>query len=49
MAQPQAIDFEKLKQEELLKANKVFTFKQVPREDLYNNLQVKLSIVSSLK
>ena len=40
MDQTKAIDFEKLKQEELAKAAKAFIFKQVSREDLFNNLQV---------
>jgi len=39
MDQTKAIDFEKLKQEELAKAAKAFIFKQVSREDLFNNLQ----------
>jgi len=37
--QIQAIDYEQLKKQETSKANKVYAFKQVSREDLFNNLQ----------
>lgn len=40
MDQIQPIDYAQMKKDELSKANKVYTFKQASREDLYNNLQV---------
>lgn len=39
MDQIQPIDYAQMKKDELSKANKVYTFKQAAREELYNNLQ----------
>lgn len=45
MTDVQAIDFEKMKQDALTKASKVYTFKHASREDLFNILQVHSFII----